>query len=113
LTLAAASELRGARLETRRSDMRPFLLLAIALAASSAAANPVYKCRSDEGKVTYSQIPCYGENWQRMGERPATPKEDRRQRPLVEKSSAAPATAVQPTALQPAPTAGTAPKPPQ
>lgn len=95
----------------RRSDMHLFLLLA--LAATSAAANPVYKCRSDEGKVTYSQTPCYGEDWQRMGERPATPKEDRRQRPLVDKSGTAPATPLQPTALQPTPPAATPPKTPQ
>jgi hypothetical protein len=95
----------------RRSDMRLFLLLA--LAATSSAANPVYKCKSDEGKVTYSQTPCYGEDWQRMGERPATPKEDRRQRPFVDKSGTAPATPLQPTALQPAPPAATPPKTPQ
>lgn len=91
--------------------MRLFLLLT--LAATSTFANPVYKCRSDEGKVTYSQTPCYGEDWQRMGERPATPKEDRRQRPLVDKSGTTPATSLQPAALQPAPPTATSPKTPQ
>lgn len=49
-----------------------FALLATAVAA--AQAQPVYKCVNEGGKVTYSQNPCYGENWHRLGEKRAERK---------------------------------------
>lgn len=46
----------------------PPLVLALASATTVAhAADPIYKCKDADGKVTYSQNPCYGENWQRFG----------------------------------------------
>lgn len=66
--------------------IRPACLLAmLAAACAPALATPVYKCVSDGGKVTYSQNPCYGENWHRFGEQRAP------RRPAVQ--PAAPATA--------------------
>lgn len=42
--------------------------LVFALAGAPVFAQPVYKCVADDGKVTYSQNPCYGEQWHRLGE---------------------------------------------
>ena len=49
------------------------LMVAIAIAAPSVHADPIYKCTGAGGKVTYSQNPCYGESWQRFGAPPPSP----------------------------------------
>jgi hypothetical protein len=48
--------------------------------ASAAHADVVYKCVGAGGKVTYSQNPCYGENWQRFGA-PTAAEPELRQKP--------------------------------
>jgi uncharacterized protein DUF4124 len=48
--------------------MRALLLAILTVLAPAAFAAPViYKCVADNGKVTYSESPCYGENWHRFG----------------------------------------------
>jgi hypothetical protein len=72
----------------------PSVLLAIAgtVAIPALAAAPViYKCVGNEGKVTYSESPCYGETWHRFG----TPPPDKDVRGQ-ESAQAAPKTAPAP-----------------
>lgn len=53
---------------TRHLPVLTVLVLVLVSAAAPASAQPVYKCVADDGKVTYSQNPCYGEQWHRLGE---------------------------------------------
>ena len=54
--------------------LRALIVVAIAAAAPSAHADTVYKCIGAGGKITYSQNPCYGENWQRFDARSPSPR---------------------------------------
>ncbi len=62
------------------------LLLAITAAAPPARADMIYKCTGADGKVTYSQNPCYGENWHRFG---APPEPQRKAQPANTKTAPA------------------------
>ena len=66
--------------------LRALIVVAIAAAAPSAHAQPIYKCVGAGGKVTYSQNPCYGENWQRFG---APPPSQRKPQPANTKAAPA------------------------
>jgi hypothetical protein len=62
---------------TRWLRLLPLALLCI---CATAHADVVYKCVGAGGKVTYSQNPCYGEDWHRFGapssaESPAEPRQ--------------------------------------
>lgn len=81
-----------------RTYFLPPLLLAIAAAAPSAHADPIYKCIGDGGKITYSQNPCYGETWQRFG---APPESQHKPQPVNAK--AMPATEADKTIRKPPP----------
>lgn len=50
-------------------------ILALFCVGPAAYADVVYKCVDAAGKTTYSQNPCYGENWHRFGApQPEQPK---------------------------------------
>jgi hypothetical protein len=63
--------------------LRALIVVAIAAVAPSAHADTIYKCIGAGGKVTYSQNPCYGENWQRFG---APPPSQRKPQPANTKA---------------------------
>jgi hypothetical protein len=46
---------------------RALLPAVFILLAGPVQSNPIYKCINNEGRVTYSAMPCYGERWKRMG----------------------------------------------
>jgi hypothetical protein len=69
-----------------------FLLVSLTLAGPPVAANPIYKCRASDGKVTYSQMPCYGDQWHRLGERQETPRSAERARAAAAATTATSAT---------------------
>ena len=87
--------------------LRPLWLLSVALifAAPAAHADVVYKCVDANGKVTYSQNPCYGEDWHRFGDPGAAPPKPKAAKPADVKpaSTAEPATA-KPPPKKPLPT---------
>lgn len=85
------------------------LSFAFMLAVAPAVAMPVYKCVADDGKVTYSQNPCYGEQWHRLGEARAQRKpasETATPPKAPEKAASAPAAATTPATSATAATAG-------
>ena len=56
---------------------RPLLLVVALLAVPAHASTLVYKCVNEAGKVTYSESPCYGERWHRMGaHQPPKPRQE-------------------------------------
>ncbi len=70
------------------------LLAALACVAAPALPQPVYKCVADNGKVTYSQNPCYGEQWHRLGEKaPQSRKSSETTAPVIPPADA-PANAI-------------------
>ncbi len=74
----------------RSSMFRAGLVAALALLATAGQANPVYKCVSSEGKTTYSEMPCYGEQWKRIDARDApVPKREVAARPAADTTVAA------------------------
>jgi hypothetical protein len=48
-------------------SFRALLPAVFILLAGPVQSNPIYKCINNEGRVTYSAMPCYGERWKRMG----------------------------------------------
>ena len=48
-------------------SIRALLLAVLVLLAWPVKSNPIYKCINNEGRVTYSAMPCYGERWRRTG----------------------------------------------
>lgn len=48
-------------------SIRALLPAVVILSAGPVQSNPIYKCINNEGRVTYSAMPCYGERWKRMG----------------------------------------------
>ena len=73
-------------------------------AAPAVHADVVYKCVDASGKVTYSQNPCYGEDWHRFGAPTPAPPKPKPANPADAKpaSTAEPATA-KPASKKPAP----------
>lgn len=67
---------------TRLARSLRLLPLALLYMGSAAHADVVYKCVGAGGKVTYSQNPCYGEDWHRFG---APPPDEPRQKPASTK----------------------------
>lgn len=47
-------------------SFRALLPAVFILLAGPVQSNPIYKCINNEGRVTYSAMPCYGERWKRM-----------------------------------------------
>jgi len=64
-------------------------------------ADIVYKCVDAGGKVTYSQNPCYGENWHRFGG--PTPAEPQQKPANTKPASETERVNAKPAAKKPAP----------
>ena len=86
--------------------MRALVFVLAAFALPAQASTLVYKCVNEAGKVTYSESPCYGERWHRLGA-PAAPKA--RAEPTSQ-PAATPAT--EPTSINRPRTAAKMPTPP-
>lgn len=44
-----------------------FASLVLLVPAATFATPVIYKCVAENGKVTYSESPCYGQSWHRFG----------------------------------------------
>jgi hypothetical protein len=86
--------------------IRALLTAVLVLVAWPVKSNPIYKCINNEGRVTYSAMPCYGERWKRMGApEPSPPKSQPPKSPApvsITKPSPGSAAAARPSAGSPA-----------
>jgi hypothetical protein len=86
--------------------IRVLLLSVLLLVAWPVQSNPIYKCINNEGRVTYSAMPCYGERWKRMGApEPSPPKPQSPKSPApvsITKPSAVSSSAARPSVGSPA-----------
>jgi len=49
-----------------RTLFKAVTFAAICLGSPAAAAQIIYKCVAENGKITYAANPCYGDQWQRF-----------------------------------------------